>query len=447
MRSSATNFVGGQWHSAENYFPVWNPATLEPVAACADCSDETAVAAVGAAADAFPAWSVLSAEERERLLLRLVTLLEQNAPQFELLIAREIGKPLSACRLEVAAAVACLRWYGSQARLLAGRVLTAPAGRRFWGVPQPLGVLAIFPSWADPLSSLCRFGGAALASGCTVVVRPAAEAPLSSVWFAELCERAALPGGTFNLVTSSRPDEIASAWMADTRVRRWLPHASTGVMPAAALVFDDAPLEVVTDGLVGSRYRQAAPIPHRIQRVYATAAVLEPLAALLEARIARLHPGSSETEEADYGPLIHEEALEKVRSLIEDAVSCGAVLNVGGTTTTLIDPNCGLFFQPSLLVGGPPDVRLGREESFGPVLLLQRAASEEEALQTAAGASAVCVFTRDQARAHRLTGRLRCPSLALNTTQMGTAEMPFGAAMAGDILEYLETKSILESLL
>ena len=456
-----------------------DPATLEVIGECADGDGSAASAAVEAAYTAFAEWSRLPAERRANRLHRLAQLLERDQTALADLLIAESGKPRRDAVGEVSSSVSTLRWNAEEAIRVHGRTLAVPRSNlHLWTHKQPVGVVVAITPWNYPLNTLSRKIAPALAAGCTVIVKPAMQTPLSALALMRLAEEAEIPAGVLNLVTTSQIEETLRVWMNDPRVRKIAFTGSTAVGKrlvresaatlkrislelgghAPALVFDDACLESAADAIVQSRFRHAGQTCICVQRVYAHESVAEELLCELQKRIEKLKVGNGRDPQTDIGPLVHEQAWLRVRSHIEDALAKGAVLQCGGYRLELADPNRGFFCQPTLLDGGRPEMRVMQEETFGPVLTLSRFSTERQAIAEANATTYGLVayaFTRDLGRAHRLVEHLEFGTVGINETLIVSPHLPFGGMKDSGIGkengsegldEYLELKSAVARL-
>jgi succinate-semialdehyde dehydrogenase/glutarate-semialdehyde dehydrogenase len=468
--------IGGEWRAAADgaTLVVHDPATREVLGEVSDGGLTEAAAAVEAAVAAFPSWAEAPAERRAAVLLRLAARLEEESSRFQRLLVSESGKPAREAMGEVASSIAFLRWNAEEARRLHGQTIGAGfRDLRLWTIRQPVGVAAIITPWNYPLNTLCRKLGPALAAGCTVLLKPAPETPLSTVELARLAMAAGIPRGVINLVTTSRAAEVVGGWLADRRVRKIAFTGSTRVGKglfrdaaatlkrvslelgghAPAIVFADADLDHTVENIVASRFRHAGQTCICVQRVIAAASIAAELTARLEKRIARLRVGNGRDPEVEVGPLIHEGARQRVMEHLDDALARGARIVVGGRELNLPDPNRGCFFEPTLLDGVTPQMRVMSEETFGPLLTMSRFQTEAEAISLANATDyglAAYLFTNDAARIHRLVERLHFGTIGINDTRIIHPALPFGGIGesgigrengAEGIDEYLETKA------
>ncbi len=470
----ASLYIGGEWRQAAKGMEVRNPATGGVIGEVADGGPEEARAAVEAATKAFEGWSRRPAAERAALLVRLAARLEAGAEEMQRCLIRESGKPGREAVGEVGSSLTFLRWNAEEAKRCYGRTVeSSEADIRLWTVQRPVGVAVIITPWNYPLNTLCRKLGPALAAGCTVILKPAPETPLSAIGLVWMAEEVGFPPGVINLVTTSRAAEVVGVWLEDARVRKIAFTGSTAVGKhlaresaatlkrislelgghAPAIVFADADLERAVEGIVSSRFRHAGQTCICVQRVLAEEAIVEPLLARLAERISRLRVGNGEDPTVEVGPLIHEGALERVCTHLDDAVTRGARIVTGGQRLHLASPNDGAFFQPTLLANVSPEMRVMREETFGPLLAVSPFRGEQEAIQQANATSyglAAYLFTNHAARIHRLVERLEFGTIGINEVRIIHPSIPFGGVKESGIgrengtegiHEYLEVRS------
>ncbi|MBA3440029.1 MAG: NAD-dependent succinate-semialdehyde dehydrogenase [Pyrinomonadaceae bacterium] len=451
-RLPGTLYIQGSWVHARSdlKFTVRDPATLDVFGECSDGDAIRAREASVAAASAFPAWSETPAEVRASFILQLAQLLERDAEFFRDLLVSESGKPRREAAGEVASSIAFLRWNAQQARHRLGRTLSSPqTDIQMWTVKRPLGVVAAITPWNYPLNTLCRKIAPSLATGCTLVVKPAPETPFSAVELLRRAEEVGFPPGVLNLVTTSRAAEAVQVWLDDPHVRKITFTGSTEVGKslfrgsaktmkrislelgghAPVLVFRDGDIEAAADAIVASRFRHAGQTCVCAQRVYVDEGVADELASSLTKRIKELRVSNGNDPNTDVGPLINEAAFARVTSHLVDALSKGARLRAGGSRVDLADPNRGFFFEPTLLEGAKPEMRVMQEETFGPLLTLSSFSTEEEAISEANSTSYGLVayaFTNNLSRAHRLIEELNFGTVGINTTQIVWPQLPFG---------------------
>ncbi len=470
----ASLYIGGEWRGAASRMEVSDPATGAVIGEVADGGPEEASQAVEAATRAFEEWGRRPAVERAALLERLAARLETGAEEMRRCLIRESGKPGREAAGEVSSSLTFLRWNAEEAKRCTGRTIpSSEPDVRLWTVQRPVGVAAIITPWNYPLNTLCRKLGPALAAGCTVLLKPAPETPLSAIELVRMAAEVGFPAGVLNLVTTSRAAEVVGAWLADPRVRKIAFTGSTAVGKhlaresaatlkrvslelgghAPAIVFADADLDRAVEGIVASRFRHAGQTCICVQRVLAEDAIVEPLLARLAERISRLRVGNGEDPTVEVGPLIHEGALERVCAHLDDAVAHGARIVTGGQRLHLPSPNVGAFFQPTLLADVSAEMRVMREETFGPLLAVSRFRGEEEAIAQANATDyglAAYLFTHQAARIHRLVERLEFGTIGINEVRIIHPGLPVGGVEESGIgrengiegiHEYLEVRS------
>lgn len=472
---SETILIGGRRLGAPVRFPVVDPATLNLLVECSDATDEQASQAVDAAAAELRLWSSTPADRRSVLLNGLALLLEAEIESLSKLIVLETGKPRPDAAREVMSAAAALRWAGEEGRRVYGQ--TIPSSSRdlqIWTYPQPLGVVLAMTGWQEPLAGLARRAGAALAAGCTLIVKPAAQTPLSAVEFGVLARDAGIPAGVVNVVTSSRTREVTHLWMNDPRIRkvcysgpaplgRELMRAASDQVQrlslefgtnAAALIFDDAHPAEAAQAVLSSRFRQSGQAPGSIQRVYLQEQVADAVEALLVRGARELQTGNGMNAGVDCGPLIDEAAFTLVNQHLVDALQNGGELLTGGRRLHLAAPNLGWFFEPTVV--RMPGVRslLLSDPLPGPVLAISRFREEHEAIALANSSgygSLAYLFTQDVTRVHRIPPRLRAAMTAVNVAGVSDPQLPlsrngwFGYGREsgpGHLQEYLEMRSV-----
>lgn len=441
--------IGARWVSGGEGHAVCDPATGEEIARVHQAGADEAREAVDAASEALPAWSGLLAQERSAIVGRWGDLMLAHVEDLARLMTAEQGKPLAEARGEIRYAASFLHWFAEEAHRLYGEIVPSRmAGARVLVLRQPVGVVAAITPWNFPAAMITRKAGAALAAGCTMVVKPSELTPLSALALAVLAEEAGVPPGVLNVI-SGRSSEIGGAWMSDPRVRKLSFTGSQTVgqllMRQAAdtlkrvslelggnapfLVFDDADLEAAVRGAVASKFRNSGQTCVCANRFYVQAGIHDTFVAALAAEVGRLRVGPGDGEGVDQGPLISEAALTKVERHVADAVEKGARVVVGGAR----HPRGGNFYLPTVLTGASRDMAISCEETFGPVAAVWRFQTEAEAValanDTEAGLAAYC-YTRDLGRAWRVAEALEVGMVGINEGLISTAVAPFGGVKA-----------------
>jgi len=464
-------FIDGEWINSVKTFSVTDPATGAEVAAVPDLGAEDAVRAVDAASRALPLWSAKPAKERAAVLKRWFDLVTAETENLAQLMTTEQGKPLAEARAEIAYGASFIEWFAEEGKRAYGRTIpTTMASKRYLTIKQPIGVVAAIAPWNFPVAMITRKVAPALASGCTIVVKPAAETPLCALALAKLAEDAGLPPGVLNIVTTDDAPAVGKVFCDDSRVRKLSFTGSTEVGKilyrqcadtvkkltlelggnAPLLVFDDADLDVAVAGAMASKYRNAGQTCVCANRILVQSGVYDRFAAALVDAVGKLGVGPGMEPGNAVGPLISAEAIVKVETLVSEAVSKGAKVVAGGE----IAPAGPLFYSPSVVVGVTPDMSIVREEIFGPVAALVRFNTEAEAIQLANDTPfglAAYLFSRDLSRAWRVAEKLDAGMVGVNEGIFSNEVVPFGGVKesglgreggAEGLEEYLEVKYI-----
>jgi succinate-semialdehyde dehydrogenase/glutarate-semialdehyde dehydrogenase len=466
--------VGGAWRPAEGgrVLPVEDPSTGQVLCHVADGSPADGMAALDAAAKAQAAWAGWAPRERGEILRRAYTLMLERAEELALLMTLEMGKPLAESRGEVTYAAEFFRWFSEEAVRIEGSWATAPNGKgRFLVMRQPVGPCVLITPWNFPMAMGTRKIGPAVAAGCTMVVKPAAQTPLSMLALAGILEEAGLPDGVLNVVTTTTAGEVIEPLLRDGRVRKLSFTGSTAVGRtlleqcaeqvlrtslelggnAPFLVFDDADLDVAVEGAMAAKMRNMGEACTAANRIYVQSGVAGQFSRRLAERMSSLRVGRGVDDGVAVGPLIDNAARTKVSSLVADAVERGARVLVGGGEPS---GEKGYFYPPTVLVDVPADARLASEEIFGPVAPITLFQTEDEAIalsnDTEYGLVAY-VFTQDITRALRVTERLETGMVGLNQGIVSNPAAPFGGVKHSGlgreggrvgIEEFLETKYV-----
>ncbi|MDP4529879.1 NAD-dependent succinate-semialdehyde dehydrogenase [Alkalimonas delamerensis] len=440
------NFWQGQWQGAPTRFAVTNPATGEQLAEVADATPEQAGLAVQAALDAFASWSATAADERAALLQRWQQLLLAHQGELALLLTLEQGKPLAEAKGEIAYGASYLQWFAEEARRVYGDTIPAAStDKRILVLKQPVGVVTAITPWNFPNAMIVRKAAAALATGCTFVVKPAQQTPLSALALAELALQAGIPAGVFNVLASSDAKGIGEVFTQDPRVAKFSFTGSTAVGKtllaqcaqgvkrvsmelggnAPFIVFDDADLDAAVQGLLASKFRNAGQTCVCTNRVYVQASVAEAFSKKVQQAVARLRLGNGCDHGVDLGPLIDEAACRKVEALVQDALASGANLICGGQRQS---PD-SLFYQPTVLSKVDDRMAVAKQEIFGPVLALQSFDTEAEVLGKANATDyglAAYFYSRDIGRIFRVAEGLQFGMVGVNEGIISNAAAPFG---------------------
>ncbi|HEY6378585.1 MAG TPA: NAD-dependent succinate-semialdehyde dehydrogenase [Candidatus Dormibacteraeota bacterium] len=465
--------IGGEWRASASgeTLTVEDPATGAALCQVPDATPGDARAALDAAAAAQAAWSGHPPRERGEILRRAFELVMARTESLALLMTLEMGKPLAESRAEVAYAAEFLRWFSEEAVRIDGGYAVAPNGRgRMVLMRQPVGPCLLITPWNFPMAMGARKIGPAVAAGCTMVVKPAQQTPLSMLALARILEEAGLPPGVLNVITASRAAAVATPLLADPRLRKLSFTGSTEVgrhlLAQAAervlrtsmelggnapfIVFDDADVEAAVDGAMIAKMRNMGEACTAANRFHVAAGVADEFATRLAKRMGELRVGRGTEADVDVGPLIDAPARSKVAELVDEARSRGARVLVGGVQTD----GPGYFYPPTVLDRVSPDVRAFREEIFGPVAPVAGFTSEEAALAAANDSQhglVAYVYTRDLGRAIRFCERLESGMVGLNQGLVSNPAAPFGGIKQSGlgreggregILEYLNTKYV-----
>jgi succinate-semialdehyde dehydrogenase/glutarate-semialdehyde dehydrogenase len=444
-------FIGGAFGPAASgrTFTVRNPATDVAVAQVADGGADDARRAVAAAAAAFPAWSALAAIERAKHLRALAAAMLRDTERLAALCTAECGKPLAEARTEVAYGASFLEWYADEGRRVYGETLPASdPGKRLFVLRRPAGVAAAITPWNFPIAMVTRKMGPALAAGCTQVVKPAEQTPLSALAIAALAAEAGFPAGVFNVVPGVDAPAIAGTFFEGMHVRHLSFTGSTEVGKillaqsartvmrvslelgghAPFIVFDDADLDKAVAGAIASKFRNAGQTCVCANRFYVQRGIHDAFVAKLGAAIAALKVGDGAAAGTQVGPLIDDAGLAKAERHVADAVAKGAKVVTGGVRVR--PAGCAdRFLAPTLLDGVTQGMLCFREETFGPVAPVCTFDTEPEALAAANDTEyglAAYVFTRDGARIMRMAEGLQYGIVGVNDALPATAQAPFG---------------------
>lgn len=439
--------IDGAWIGADDgrTLAVTNPASGAVVAAVPDAGASETRRAIAAAERAMVGWKALTAEDRARVLRRWFDLMIANQEDLARIMTSEQGKPLAESRGEIAYAAAYVEWFAEEARRVYGDLVPSPWGdKRIIVTKEPVGVCAAITPWNFPAAMITRKVAPALAAGCTIVVKPASQTPLSALALGELALRAGVPAGVFSVVTGSAT-AIGGELTANPVVRKLTFTGSTGIGRLLAaqcaptlkrlslelggnapfIVFDDADLDAAVAGAIASKFRNTGQTCVCANRLLVQDGVYDLFAEKLGRAVAQLKVGDGVQPEVSQGPLIDAAALAKVEDLVADAVGHGARCITGGQRHAL----GGTFYQPTILADVTPAMKLANEEIFGPVAPLFRFKTEAEAIALANATEfglASYFFSRDLARVWRVAGALEVGMVGINTGIISTAVAPFG---------------------
>ena len=465
-------YIAGEWQGARNATTrdVLNPASGRKLGTVPNMGAGETRQAIEAAADALPAWAKKTAQERAHILRRWYELMLANQEDLARIMTAEQGKPLAEARGEIAYAAAFIEWFAEEGKRLYGDVIPAhQPDKRILVLRQPIGVVAAITPWNFPAAMIARKLAPALAAGCTFVCKPAAQTPYSALALAYLGARAGVPNGVLSVLTGDSAAigaEMTShravrklSFTGSTAVGKQLMAQCVGTLKKLSLelggnapfiVFEDADLDAAVAGTIASKYRNTGQTCVCANRLLVQDSIYDAFVGKLTAAVAKLKVGDGLAGQTDQGPLIDKHALAKVEEHIADALAKGARLVAGGARHAL----GGTFFQPTILTDVTSAMMVAREETFGPVAPLFRFKSEEEALRLANDTEfglAGYFYTRDLARAWRVSEALECGIVGLNTGIISTEVAPFGGIKESGIgregskygiLDYTEIKYV-----
>jgi succinate-semialdehyde dehydrogenase/glutarate-semialdehyde dehydrogenase len=466
-------FIGGEWRDATGgaTLDVEDPSTGESIAAVADATPEDASAALDACVAVQAEWAAHPPRERGEILRRAWEKMTERSDDLALLMTLEMGKPLAESKAEIAYAGEFFRWFAEEAVRIEGRFATAPNGQgRLITMRQPVGPCYAITPWNFPMAMGTRKIGPAIAAGCTMVIKPAQQTPLSMFALAEILEEAGLPGGVLNVVTSSSSSEVSKPIISDPRLRKLTFTGSTEVGRklveqsaegllrtsmelggnAPFLVFGDADVDAAVAGALIAKMRNIGEACTAANRFHVAGKVADEFTEKLAAKLAEMPVGRGTEEDVKVGPLIDDDQRSKVAELVDDARSKGAEVVLGGTKRD----GAGYFYDPTVLSGIPDDARLLREEIFGPVAPVATFDDEDAAIAAANDTEfglVAYVYTRDIKRAFRVCEKLETGMVGLNQGLVSNPAAPFGGVKASGfgreggaegIHEYLEVKYI-----
>jgi succinate-semialdehyde dehydrogenase/glutarate-semialdehyde dehydrogenase len=439
------HYIGGEWYESADTYAVLNPATGEVIAQVAKGGAAETAQAIAAAERAFPAWRSLTAKERSARVKRWGELMLEKRDALAELLTLEQGKPLAEARGEVGYAASFFEWFAEEAKRAYGDVIPSPnPTAKIIVTREPVGVVAAITPWNFPLAMITRKAGPALAAGCTMVLKPSEETPLSAFALAVLAGKAGIPPGVFNIVSGdavaiggalTESDVVRKlSFTGSTRVGKLLAKQSADTLKKLSLelggnapftVFDDADLDAAVQGAIASKFRNTGQTCVCVNRFYVQDGIYEAFTLALTQAVRKMRVGNALQGEVEQGPLINQAALEKVETHVADALAKGAKILTGGRPHTL----GGTFYEPTVLVDASSSMLIAEEETFGPVAACFRFKSEAEAIEAANdtpfGLSAY-FYTRDLARAWRVGEALESGMVGINEGILSTEVAPFG---------------------
>ncbi len=440
------SYIDGQWIEGEKTTEVRNPATNEVIAKVANLGVSETTKAIDSAYAVQKSWAAKTAKERCAILLKWQNLMLENTEDLAQILTAEMGKPIAEARGEIAYGASFIQWFAEEARRVYGDTIPGhQVDKRILVLRQPIGVVASITPWNFPNAMIARKVAPALATGCTFVARPAVLTPLSATAMAVLGERAGIPAGVFNVVTSEDSTGVGKELCTNPKVRKLTFTGSTRVGSilmqqcagdikklslelggnAPFIVFDDADLDKAVEGALIAKFRNSGQTCVCANRIYVQASVYDSFAEKLATAIAKLKVGNGAEESNQIGPMIEKAGLDKVEEHLKDALDKGAKVAIGGHRNAAGD----LFFDPTVLTGVTPDMLMAREETFGPLAPLFKFDSDDEVIQMANDTEfglASYFYANDLSRVWKVMEELEYGMVGVNTGLISTAEAPFG---------------------
>ena len=472
-------YINGSWVDAlsSKCYEILNPATGELLAQVPSMQGSDTEQAIAAANAALPAWRQRTAKDRSQILRRWFDLIMQHQDALATLMTQEQGKPLAEAKGEIAYAASFVEWFAEEAKRIDGEVLPGhQPDKRILVLKQPVGVVAAITPWNFPSAMITRKAAPALAAGCTMVLKPAPQTPLSALALAKLAEQAGIPAGVFNVVTADTDDArlVGDVLTASPIVRKLSFTGSTAVgihlMQASAptlkklslelggnapfIVFDDADLDAAVEGAIISKYRNAGQTCVCANRIYVQSGIYDAFTEKFAVAVKKLKVGSGIDAGVEIGPLIDLKAVEKVESHLKDALAKGGKLLLGGNRHAL----GASFFEPTIITGATKEMRIAKEETFGPLAPLFSFENEEDVIQLANDTEfglAAYFYARDLSRVWKVAEALEYGMVGINTGVISTEVAPFGGIKSSGlgregsrhgIDEYLEMKYLCMSV-
>ena len=444
----ADALIGGEWIAGGARFDVRDPATGGKLADVADLGPEETRQALAAAQRAWPGWRAKTAKERHAVLMRWFHLMIDHADDLARIMTAEQGKPFAEAKGEVVYGASFIEWFAEEGKRVYGETIpTTDANKRYLVIKQAMGVCAAITPWNFPIAMITRKVGPALAAGCPIVVKPAELTPLSALAIAELGQRAGLPAGVLNVVTTTHSAAVGAVLCKSEIVRHLSFTGSTEVgrilMKQCAptikklslelggnapfIVFDDADLDTAAEGALASKYRNAGQTCVCANRLYVQASVHDAFVEKLTAKAKTIKVGNGFDAGVTQGPVIDDDAMKKIESHVADALAKGATLVTGGHRMTGLGSD--RFYEPTVVTGATSEMLFAREETFGPVAPVFRFETEAEAIALANATEfglAAYFYSRDIGRIFRVGEALESGMVGVNTGLISVAEVPFG---------------------
>ena len=465
------SYLDGIWVESDVTFDVINPADGEVIGSVADFGAEETTKAIDAASRALPDWSRLTAKARAAILKAWFNAILENAEDLATIMTLEMGKPIRESRGEVAFGANFIEWFAEEGKRAYGEIIpTHDMSKRLLVMQQPIGVVAAITPWNFPLAMIARKVAPALAAGCTTVVKPPEDAPLTALAVTELAHRSGIPAGVINIVTTSKPEQVGHelstnpivrkiSFTGSTEVGKLLMRNAADTVKAMSLelggnapfiVFDDADIDAAVEGAIASKYRNTGQTCICANRLYVQDGAYDEFSKKFAEAVAALQVGPAIEDTTEIGPLVNEAALDKVEELVADALSQGANVLTGGKRHAL----GRTYYEVTVLTGVTQNMRVAKEEIFGPIAPLYRFSTEEEVIAYANDTTyglAAYFYTGDIARIFRVSEGLEYGMIGANTGLISTELHPFGGVKESGIgregghyglAEYLETKYV-----
>jgi len=467
----SSSFINNEWVSSAGTFPVFNPATGEKIIDVSDAGEAEAVQAIEMATKAFVTWSALTAKERSDILRKWFNLIIENTNDLTLLLTTEQGKPLAEAKGEVAYGASFIEWFAEECRRVYGEVIPTPANsKRMLTLQQPIGVVTAITPWNFPIAMITRKIAPALAAGCTVVLKPAEDTPLCALALAWLAKEAGMPAGVLNVVTTLKAAELGKVLTTHPLVKKvsftgstevgkiLMGQASSTVKKmslelggnAPCIIFDDADIATAVKGTIATKYRNAGQTCVCANRILVQKRIYDSFMKAYTEAVTQLVIGNGVEEGVTIGPLINEEAINKIKRLLYDATEKGGVITMGGKQHPLGE----LFFETTIITGCTTDMLLSQEEIFGPVSAIYVFEDVADAIALANNTQyglAAYFFSENINRVWQVAEQLQYGIIGVNEGLISHAEAPFGGIKESGygkegssygIEEYLVTKYV-----
>ncbi len=437
-------FINGEWIATENSFPVNNPFDGSEIAQVSDCNKKHCTLAINAAKEAFKIWSSFTASKRSKIMKKWFQLQLQNAKDLGKLLTIEQGKPLPEAIGEIKYGASFVEWFAEEAKRVYGDVIPGHMkDKRITVIKQPIGVVGAITPWNFPSAMITRKVAPALAAGCTVVIKPSEWTPLSALALAQLATEAGFPPGVINILPSMKPEEIGTeltsnpdvkkiSFTGSTRVGKLLLKQSADQVKkvsmelggnAPFIVFDDADIDAAVNGCMETKFRNAGQTCVCTNRIFIQHNIHDEFVDKLSQKIKELKVGNGLEEGVQVGPMINKAAIAKDEQLLEDAVSKGAEISIGGNKME------GQFFEPTLVGKLNPEMEIFKAEIFGPIAAVYQFETEEEVINMANDTNfglAAYFYGRDYAKIWRVSEALEFGMIGINTGSISTTVAPFG---------------------